>query len=117
MALVTGASSGIGSACAISLGTAGAHVVVNVHSDGDGARHSAAKGGVLVGTDIHREVWASENGRRNILEEVPLGRIGMPGGAAKAVLWRASDDSGYVDGQALYIDGGMSLYPEFREGG
>lgn len=52
-----------------------------------------------------------------ILEEVPLGRIGRPEGVAKAVLWRASDDSGYVDGQALYVDGRMSLYPEFREGG
>ena len=35
----------------------------------------------------------------------------------KAVLWLASDDSDYVHGHALSMDGGMTLYPEFREGG
>lgn len=68
-------------------------------------------------TDINREVWESEEGRRDILGKVPYGRIGEPEDVAKAVLWLASDDSDYVHGHALYIDGGMSLYPEFREGG
>jgi glucose 1-dehydrogenase len=35
----------------------------------------------------------------------------------KAVAWLASDDSDYVNGETLYIDGGMTLYPEFADNG
>jgi NAD(P)-dependent dehydrogenase (short-subunit alcohol dehydrogenase family) len=37
---------------------------------------------------------------------VPLGRIGTPDEVAKAVVFLASDDSGYVTGIELFIDGG-----------
>jgi glucose 1-dehydrogenase len=33
------------------------------------------------------------------------------------VTWRASDDADYVHGQTLFVDGGMTLYPEFARGG
>ena len=36
---------------------------------------------------------------------------------ANAVVWLASDASDYVVGSTLFIDGGMSLYPEFRDNG
>ena len=32
-------------------------------------------------------------------------------------VWLASDDSDYVVGATLFIDGGMRLYPEFAHGG
>jgi glucose 1-dehydrogenase len=35
----------------------------------------------------------------------------------RAAVWLASDDSNYVDGVTLFIDGGMTLYPGFETGG
>lgn len=68
-------------------------------------------------TAINQEVWESEEGRRDMLSKIPYGRIGEPEDVAKAVVWLASDDSDYVHGHTLIIDGGMTLHPHFREGG
>jgi 3-oxoacyl-[acyl-carrier protein] reductase len=39
---------------------------------------------------------------------VPLGRLGQPDDIARAALWLASDDSRFVTGQTLAVDGGMA---------
>jgi len=39
---------------------------------------------------------------------VPLGRIGTPIEVAKAVVFLASDDSGYITGTELFVDGGFA---------
>ena len=44
-------------------------------------------------------------------------RVGETRDIARAAVWLASDHSDYVTGATLYVDGGMTLYPEFREGG
>lgn len=41
--------------------------------------------------------------------QIPLGRLGTAEDVAKAVLFLASDDAAYVVGQALVVDGGLSL--------
>jgi glucose 1-dehydrogenase len=48
---------------------------------------------------------------------IPYGRIGQPADIANAVAWLASDDADYVHGATLFVDGGMTLYPEFARGG
>lgn len=52
-----------------------------------------------------------------LLKLIPYGRVGEPEDVANAVVWLASDASDYVHGSTLFIDGGMSLYPEFRGNG
>jgi len=52
-----------------------------------------------------------------LLKLIPYGRVGDVEDVANAVVWLASDASDYVVGSTLFIDGGMSLYPEFRGNG
>ncbi|MGC2400461.1 MAG: SDR family oxidoreductase [Acidobacteriaceae bacterium] len=48
-----------------------------------------------------------------LLKLIPAKRIGEPKDVARAAVWLASDESDYVYGTTLYIDGGMTLYPGF----
>jgi glucose 1-dehydrogenase len=52
-----------------------------------------------------------------LLTLIPYRRVGEPADIAKAAVWLASDDSDYVTGATLYVDGGMRLYPGFRGAG
>jgi len=67
-------------------------------------------------TAINAEVTAG-NAEKKLLELIPYGRVGEAEDVANAVVWLASDASDYVHGTTLFIDGGMSLYPEFRHNG
>lgn len=48
--------------------------------------------------------------REGLLSRVPLGRPGAPEEVAKAVAFLASDDAGYITGQILAVDGGMTMH-------
>ncbi len=77
--------------------------------------NSVAPGAIR--TEINRAAWESEKAMRELLKFIPYGRIGEPDDVGRAVAWLASDEADYVAGTTLFIDGGMSLYPEFRHGG
>jgi glucose 1-dehydrogenase len=54
---------------------------------------------------------------QELLKLIPYGRVGDVEDVANAVVFLASDASDYIVGTTLFIDGGMSLYPEFRGNG
>lgn len=45
-----------------------------------------------------------------VIETVPLGRLGTPEDLGKAALFLASDDSAYVNGIELDVDGGAAQF-------
>ena len=49
-----------------------------------------------------------EQRRKMISTSIPLGRLGTPDEIAKAVVFLASDDSSYVSGVELFVDGGLA---------
>lgn len=68
-------------------------------------------------TSINRSAWDTAEAEAKLLELIPYERVGEPLDIAKAAVWLASDDSDYVHGATLYIDGGMTLYPGFSTNG
>jgi len=68
-------------------------------------------------TKINKEAWDSKEKLAELLKLIPYGRIGEPEDVGRAVRWLASDDSDYVTGTTLFVDGGMTLYPGFRGAG
>jgi len=77
--------------------------------------NSVAPGAIR--TPINRPAWETGQAMQSLLTLIPYGRIGEPDDVGRAVVWLASDDSDYVVGATLFIDGGMTLYPEFRGAG
>jgi len=70
-----------------------------------------------VRTSINTGAWETDAAMGNLLKLIPYGRIGEPEDIGKAAVWLASDESDYVTGTTLFVDGGMTLYPEFASGG
>lgn len=68
-------------------------------------------------TPINTMAWDTPEAERELLRLIPYGRVGETRDIARAAVWLASDHSDYVNGATLYVDGGMTLYPEFRTGG
>jgi glucose 1-dehydrogenase len=68
-------------------------------------------------TPINTAAWQTKQAYEKLMTLVPYKRIGEPIDIARAAVWLASDDSDYVVGATLFVDGGMSLYPGFATGG
>lgn len=68
-------------------------------------------------TPINTAAWETKAAYDALMTLVPYGRIGEPEDIARAAVWLASDQSDYVVGTTLYVDGGMTLYPGFATGG
>ena len=68
-------------------------------------------------TAINQSVWSDPEGLKDLLTKIPLGRMGVPEDVAGMMVVLASNVGGYVTGTSIFVDGGMSDYPEFAHGG
>lgn len=68
-------------------------------------------------TPINKAAWDTPQAEAKLLKLIPANRVGVVEDIAKAAVWLASDDSDYVNGATLFVDGGMTLYPGFATGG
>lgn len=68
-------------------------------------------------TPINTAAWDTPEQYAELLKLIPYNRIGEPDEIGRAAVWLASDDSDYVHGITLFVDGGMTLYPGFETGG
>ncbi len=76
--------------------------------------NSIAPGAIL--TAINRDALSGE-GAEKVRSLIPYGRIGEGEDIGRAAVFLAADESDYVVGTTLFVDGGMTLYPGFRDNG
>lgn len=70
-----------------------------------------------VKTDINKEVWSTKEGAESMLKLIPYKRIGIPEDIGSVASWLASDESEYINGTTIFVDGGMTCYPGFTTNG
>ena len=73
---------------------------------GEGIRANSIHPGAI-DTDMGDEVWANAETRDEVIARTPVGRMGVPADIAYGALYLASDESSFVTGSELVIDGGM----------
>lgn len=80
---------------------------IRVNSIGPGA----------IRTPINHAAWQTPSAYNSLLKLIPSKRIGEVEDIGLSAVWLASDDSEYVNGITLFVDGGMLLYPGFEDNG
>lgn len=68
-------------------------------------------------TEINKDVWSTKEGMEGILKLIPYKRIGVPEDIGSVASWLASDESEYINGTTIFVDGGMTCYPGFTTNG
>jgi len=63
----------------------------------------------IVKTDFNRNIWDSPEAARQLSLSVPLGRLAEPEDIAKATIFLASEESGYITGAVIPVDGGWQV--------
>ena len=105
--------------------------IIGIMGNAGQANYAASKGGLIAFTKTVAKELASRNVRANaiapgfiqtdmtakltdevkseMMKHIPLGRLGSPQDVADLALFLASDDSAYVTGQVIQVDGGMVM--------
>jgi NAD(P)-dependent dehydrogenase (short-subunit alcohol dehydrogenase family) len=76
---------------------------------------SVAPGAVK--TPINKSVWSNPDTLKDLLEKIPLKRLGEASDIGRLVVVLVSDVASYVTGRTIFVDGGMTDYPDFAHGG
>jgi glucose 1-dehydrogenase len=81
---------------------------------GRGIRVNGVAPGATI-TPINR-AWVDDPVKRQEVEShIPLGRAGTSDEMAGVTCFLASDDGAYITGQTIFVDGGLTLFADFRE--
>ena len=65
-------------------------------------------------TPINR-AWVDDPVKADmVLKHIPMGRAGEADEMGAVATFLASDEAAYITGQTLFVDGGLTLYPDFR---
>jgi NAD(P)-dependent dehydrogenase (short-subunit alcohol dehydrogenase family) len=75
---------------------------IRVNAVSPGATDTPGLNNLLASAEAGQQRW------KMLSESVPLGRLGTPDEIAKAVVFLASDDSSYITGTELFVDGGFA---------
>jgi 3-oxoacyl-[acyl-carrier protein] reductase len=65
--------------------------------------------GLIETEGTHTAGFIGSDFQKQAIARTPLGRIGQPDDVASAVAFLASEDSGWINGQAIYASGGFTL--------
>ncbi len=68
-------------------------------------------------TKINEDVWRDPEGQADLKAKIPANRMGDADEIARIALMLCADESAYLLGTSVYVDGGMLLYPSFEKGG
>jgi glucose 1-dehydrogenase len=81
---------------------------------GRGIRVNGIGPGATV-TPINR-AWIDDPAKREMVEShIPMARAGTADEMGGVACFLASDDAAYITGQTIFVDGGLTLFPSFRE--
>jgi glucose 1-dehydrogenase len=60
--------------------------------------------------------WRNSEEKKSLIREhIPTREIGKAEQVAKVIRFLASDESSYITGQTIFVDGGLTLYPDFGD--
>jgi glucose 1-dehydrogenase len=68
-------------------------------------------------TPINTSAWSTPEAYEALMTLIPHKRIGEPDDIGRVAVFLASDQSDYINGASIFVDGGMTLYPGFATGG
>ncbi|WP_080240159.1 glucose 1-dehydrogenase [Spirosoma rigui] len=68
-------------------------------------------------TPINRPAWDTPQALNSLMQLIPYNRIGQPKDIGNLAVFLASDKSDYITGASIFIDGGMTVFESFADGG
>lgn len=68
-------------------------------------------------TPINTSAWSTPQALNSLMTLIPYNRIGQPEDIGNLAVFLASDDSDYITGASIFIDGGMTVFEGFATGG